>query len=161
MILTLLRYPKLNKLNSPLYQAQTKLATGEQYLVQTVDKKLALTNQRLIFRRLPWTNIGLSSIQLEDIVSWKVKKTTNSLYFGLSIGMALLIYFNDSFALLSGFFLMLYFMTRQNRIHINTRNGVTVLPLEVEESRISNLIEMVRKAKHNRVEQLKHQTAMA
>ncbi|WP_299822525.1 hypothetical protein [uncultured Pontibacter sp.] len=158
MILTLLRYPRLNKLNSPFKMTQTKLLKGEQYLIQTVDKKLALTTHRLILRRLPWTLFGQTAVNLEDIKGWEVKATGKTLYFGLSLCMALLVYFDDSFTLLSGFFLMLYLMTRHNRVHVKSQNGTMVLPLEVEEERVANLIEMVRTAKHTRQAQLQHQS---
>ncbi|MBC5992809.1 hypothetical protein [Pontibacter cellulosilyticus] len=156
MILTLRPYPKLSKLNFTLSTASSKLEYGEQYLIQTVDKKLSLTTHRLILRKLAWTKLGFSSIKLEDIEGWEVKVAGNSLYFGLSMGMAFMVYFNDSFALLSGFFLMLFFMTRNRRVHIKTHDGVMILPLEIEEKGISNLIEMVRKAKHARQSQLQN-----
>ncbi|MFD2512967.1 hypothetical protein ACFSRY_03750 [Pontibacter locisalis] len=161
MILTLLRYPKLNKLNTPYKMAVSSLLNGEQYLIQTVDKKLALTTHRLIVRKSSWTTLGSQSIMLEDIVGWEVKKTSKSLYFGLSLAMAFMVYFNDSFALLSGFFLMLYIMTRQRRVHVRSTDTQVILPLEVEEKRISNLIDMVRQAQQNRKVKLDFDSALA
>lgn len=158
MILTL-RYPKLNKLNNSPLTASTKLANGEQYLIQTVDKKLALTTHRLIKRQFSWFQLGHNSVMLEDIDGWEVKTTGNSLYFGLSLAMALMVYFNDAFALLAGFFLMLFLMTRQRRIHVKTTDKVMVLPFDVEEKRVSSLVEMVRKAKQARLQQLGRQAA--
>jgi hypothetical protein len=77
-----------------------------------------------------------------------------------SAAAALLVYFNDSFALLSGFFLMLYLMTRQHRIHIESPCMVMVLPIEeVEENRLSSMVELVRQAKRNRMEVLKQQAS--
>lgn len=159
MILTLLGYPRLNKLNTPFSSTKIKLANGEQYLIQTVDKKLALTTHRLILKQLTWSGYERASVLLEDIQGWEVKATGKNLYFGLSLGMALMVYFNDSFALLSGFFLMLYMMTRHNRVHVKSRDKVLILPLEVEERRITNLIEMVRKAKHVREAHLNDKAA--
>lgn len=141
--------------------AQTKLAEGEQYLIQSVDKKLTLTNQRLIFRRLPWTSVGHASVNLEDIRSWEIKYTSKNLYIGISFALAVFIYFSKSFVLLSGFFLVLYFMTIRRRLHVKTATGNVVLPLEVDERLISNLIEMVRKAKHTRQEELQKEPMLA
>ncbi|MEJ8801114.1 hypothetical protein [Pontibacter sp. H249] len=159
VILSLLRYPKLNKLNSSFSVAQAKLVNDEKHLIQTVDKKLTLTSHRLIIRPLYWTDIGQSSVMLEDIEGWEVKATGNKLYFALSLGMAFLVYFDDSFALLSGFFLMLYLMTRHQRVHVKAKSNVLVLPLEIEEKRIRNLVEMVKKAKHTRQSQILRNTA--
>ncbi|WP_439881215.1 hypothetical protein ACSX1A_18995 [Pontibacter sp. MBLB2868] len=154
MILTLLRYPKTNKLNTPYKMVNSALLNGEQLLIQTVDKKLALTTHRLMVKYSHWAYFGQKSLMLEDIISWEMKKTSKNLYFGLSLTMAFMVYFNDSFALLSGFFLMLYMMTRQRRVHVKSTHGVVILPLEVEEKRMSNLIDMVRQAQQNRKSQL-------
>ncbi|MBF9251789.1 hypothetical protein I2I11_00635 [Pontibacter sp. 172403-2] len=133
----------------------TKLLDGEQYLIQTVDKKLALTTHRVIQRFAPWTLRSNKFLFLEDIEGWKVKATGNSLYLFLSLMFAFGIYFDDSFALLSGFFITLFLMTRHRRIHIISANKVLVLPLEVEESRAGSLIEMVRQAQQERISKLK------
>ncbi|WP_242920984.1 hypothetical protein [Pontibacter liquoris] len=136
----------------------TRLLAGEQYLIQTVDKRLALTTHRVIQRFAPWSFRRNKFLFLEDIEAWKVKATGNSLYLSLSIASALAVYFNDSFALLSGFFITLFLMTRYRRIHIFSADQVLVLPLEVEESHASSLIEMVRQAQQDRINRLK-QTA--
>lgn len=138
--------------------AVTKLLDGERYLIQTVDKKLTLTTHRVIQRQQNWFLRNSKSIMLEDIASWQIKATGKPLYLAASAATALLVYFNDSFALLSGFFLMLYLMTRQHRIHIVSPYTVMVLPIEeVEENRLSSMVELVRQAKRNRMEVLKQQ----
>ncbi len=134
--------------------ANAKLLVGEQYLLQTVDDKLALTTHRVIRKRKPWDLRGTQSVMLEDILKWEMKTTGKTAYLGLSVASALFVYFNDSFALISGFFLMLYIMTRQRRIHIVAPNTVLVLPLEVEETRVGALIQMVRQAKKDRLASL-------
>lgn len=139
--------------------APAKLENGEQYLIQTVDKRLALTTHRLILRHLPWTPFGYSAVKLEDIQGWEVKPTSKNLYFILSVLMALMVYFNDSFALLSSFFLMLFLMTRHRCVHVKTHDKVMVLPLEVDETRIKNLVDMVKRAKHSRQFQILNKTA--
>ncbi|WP_347157253.1 hypothetical protein [Pontibacter chitinilyticus] len=155
MILTLLRYPKLNKLNTPFSMVNTKLLAGEQYLIQTVDEKLALTTHRVIQRFTPWAFRGDKFIFLEDIKGWRVQATGNNAYLLLGFASALAVYFNDSFALLSGFFITLFLMTRHRRIQIFSSNKVLVLPLEVEEKRANSLIEMVRQAQQERINNLK------
>jgi hypothetical protein len=136
--------------------AVTKLLDGERYLIQTVDKKLTLTTHRVIQRENNWFVRSSKSIMLEDIESWQIKATGKPLYLAASVAAALFVYFNDSFALLSGFFLMLYLMTRQHRIHIVSPYTVMVLPIEeVEENRLSSMVELVRQAKRERVESLK------
>ncbi|WP_187262596.1 hypothetical protein [Pontibacter beigongshangensis] len=134
--------------------ASARLIDGEQYLIQTVDKKLALTTHRVIQIRSPWDLRGCNSIMLEDISDWEIKTTGKALYLGLSIAAALMVYVNDSFALMSGFFLMLYVMTRYRRVHILSPSATMVLPLDVEESQLEKLIEMVRQAKKARVSKL-------
>lgn len=109
----------------------------------------------MIQRRLPWTLHGSKYLMLEDITGWEIKTAGKPLYLGMSVFCALLVYFNNAFASLSGFFLMLYLMTRQRRIHIKATNTVMVVPLEVEEDRISSLIGMVRTAQQERVSYLK------
>jgi hypothetical protein len=132
--------------------AVTKLLDGERYLIQTVDKKLILTTHRVIQRQYNWFTRSSKAIMLEDISSWQIKATGKPQYLAASVGTALFVYFNDSFALLSGFFLMLYLMTRQHRIHIESPYTVMVLPIEdVEENRLSSMVELVRQAKHERV----------
>lgn len=134
--------------------ANAKLLVGEQYLLQTVDDKLALTTHRVIRKRKPWDLRGTQSVMLEDILKWEMKTTGKTAYLGFSVASALFVYFNDSFALISGFFLMLYIMTRQRRIHIVAPNTVLVLPLELEETRVGALIQMVRQAKKDRLASL-------
>ena len=136
--------------------AVTRLLDGERYLIQTVDKKLTLTTHRVIQRESSWFVRSSKSIMLEDIESWQIKATGKPLYLAASVATALFVYFNDSFALLSGFFLMLYLMTRQHRIHIVSPYTLMVLPIEeVEENRLSSMVELVRQAKRERVESLK------
>ncbi len=135
--------------------ANAKLLAGEHYLLRTVDDKLALTTHRVIRKRRPWDLRGSQSIMLEDILKWEMKTSGKSAYLCFSVASALLVYFNDSFALISGFFLMLYIMTRHRRIHIVSPDTVLVLPLEVEETRIGALIQMVKQAKKERVAKLK------
>lgn len=133
----------------------TKLFTGEHYLIQTVDKRIALTTHRLIQRPKPWTLRSKQAVMLEDIAGWEVKHTGSALYLALSIATALLVYFNDSFFMLSGFFVALFFMTRSQKVHLHTTQGATmVLPLDVEHRRINSLIEMVKQAQQNRFNQL-------
>jgi hypothetical protein len=128
----------------------SNLLWDEQYIVQTVDKKLALTTHRLIKRRLPFTKALEKSVMLEDIISWEVKKANNNLYSFLSLGTALLTFANPAFFLLSGFFLLLFLLTRKPCVHIQTINSVMVLPIEVEEQRANNLLEMVKQARQSR-----------
>lgn len=138
--------------------AVTRLLDGERYLIQTVDKKLTLTTHRVIQRQNNWFVRSSKSIMLEDIESWQIKATGKPLYLAASVATALFVYFNDSYALLSGFFLMLYLMTRQHRIHIASPYTVMVLPIEeVEENRLSSMVELVRQAKRDRMETLKRQ----
>ncbi|MFD1187188.1 hypothetical protein [Pontibacter rugosus] len=161
MILTLIRYPKFNKLNTPAKMAIHKLLPGEQYLIQTVDKRIALTTHRLIQRSTPWSPQESQAVMLEDISSWDVKHSGNKLYLFLSILSALLVYFNDSFFLLTGFFVALFLMTRSQRVHVRTTQGTTmVLPLDVENSRIRSLIDMVKQAQTTRITNLQY-NAMA
>jgi hypothetical protein len=137
--------------------AVTKLLDGERYLIQTVDKKLTLTTHRVIQRQYNWFARSSRAIMLEDISSWQIKATGKPLYLAASAATALFVYFNDSFALLSGFFLMLYLMTRQHRIHIEAPYAVMVLPIEdVEENRLSSMVELVRQARRDRMETLKN-----
>jgi hypothetical protein len=137
--------------------AVTKLLDGERYLIQTVDKKLTLTTHRVIQRQYNWFARSSRAIMLEDISSWQIKATGKPLYLAASVATALFVYFNDSFALLSGFFLMLYLMTRQHRIHIEAPYAVMVLPIEdVEENRLSSMVELVRQARRDRMETLKN-----
>lgn len=135
--------------------ATTKLLTGEQYLIQTVDKRIALTTHRLIQQRQPLSWRSNKAVKLEDIAAWEVKPTGSQLYLGLSMAMALLVYFNESFFLLSGFFVALYFMTRSQKVHVLTAQGQSmVLPLDVEQKHIESLIDMVRQAQQNRLDKL-------
>ncbi|MDX5420435.1 MAG: hypothetical protein LPK09_14565 [Hymenobacteraceae bacterium] len=135
--------------------ANAKLYNGEQFLIQTLDKKLSLTTHRLIQKRIPWMLHSSKSVMLEDITGWEIKVTDRPLYLGMSLVAALMVYFNDSFLLLSGFFMALYLMTRQQRIHIMSPSAVMVIPLEVEETCVQSLIDMVRVAQQNRLELLK------
>lgn len=138
--------------------ATTKLQTGEQYLIQTVDKRIALTTHRLIQQRHPLSLHSNKAVRLEDIAAWEVKPTGSQLYLGLGMLTALLVYFNDSFFLLSGFFIALYFMTRSQKVHVITAQGHSmVLPLDVEEKHINSLIDMVRQAQQNRLDKLGQQ----
>jgi hypothetical protein len=138
--------------------AVTRLLDGERCLIQTVDKKLTLTTHRVIQRQQNWLVRSSQAIMLEDISSWQIKATGKPLYLAASVASALFVYFNDSFALLSGFFLMLYLLTRQHRIHIASPYATMVLPIEdVEENRLSSMIELVRQAKRERIETLKQQ----
>lgn len=157
MLFSLQRYPKLSKLNVPFAAAHIELLAGEQYLIQTIDKRIALTTHRLILNKALWLNANNSSIKLEDIQGWEVKATRKTVYFGLSLFMAFLVYFNDAFALISGFFLVLYFTNSQHRVHIKSQNKTMILPLEVKGRSVNTLIDMVRKAKHNRNSQLEHE----
>ncbi|TXK44633.1 hypothetical protein FVR03_13400 [Pontibacter qinzhouensis] len=157
MILSPLLFQKSTKLYFPTRMPCSRLIDGEQYLIQTVDKKLALTTHRVIQTRKPWDLRGSNSIMLEDISNWEIKTTGKALYLGLSIAAALMVYFNDSFALVSGFFLMLYMMTRYRRVHILSEKTTMVLPLDVEESQLEKLIEMVRQAKKARLSVINHQ----
>jgi hypothetical protein len=140
--------------------APTRLLDGERCLIQTVDKKLTLTTHRVIQRQQNWLVRSSQAIMLEDISSWQIKATGKPLYLAASVACALFVYFNDSYALLSGFFLMLYLLTRQHRIHITSPYATMVLPIEdVEENRLSSMIELVRQAKRERIETLKQQAA--
>ncbi|MCX2738372.1 hypothetical protein [Pontibacter anaerobius] len=135
--------------------ATTKLQTGEQYLIQTVDKRIALTTHRLIQQRHPLSWRRTQAVKLEDIAAWEVKPTGSQLYLGLSMLTALLVYFNESFFLLSGFFIALFFMTRSQKVHVLTAQGQSmVLPLDVEQRHINSLIDMVRQAQQNRLDKL-------
>lgn len=156
VILTLLRNPlPINKLNTPAQMATTKLLTGEQYLIQTVDKRIALTTHRLIQQRHPLSWRSTKAVKLEDIAAWEVKPTGSQLYLGLSMLTALLVYFNESFFLLSGFFIALFFMTRSQKVHVLTAQGRSmVLPLDVEQKHINSLIDMVRQAQQIRLDKL-------
>lgn len=139
--------------------AAKKLFEGEQCLIQTVDKKIILTTHRLMQSGFSWMQPRKNSVMLEDIVTWEIKQTGTPLYLGLSIAMALTAYFDNSFALFSGFFLILYLMTRYRKIHIRTHDSVMVLPMDVveESSGINVLIDTVRVAQRDRLEQLKKQ----
>lgn len=140
--------------------AVTRLLGGERHLIQTVDKKLILTTHRVIMRQNNWLLKSCQSVMLEDITSWQIKATGKPLYLALSVTLAFFVYFSDVFALLSGFFLMLYLMTRQHRIHIEAPYTTMILPIEdVEENRLSSMIELVRQAKRERMETLKQQEA--
>jgi hypothetical protein len=140
--------------------AVTRLLDGERHLIQTVDKKLTLTTHRVIQRQYNWFARSSKAIMLEDISSWQIKATGKPAYLAASVASTLFVYFNDSFALLGGFFLMLYLMTRQHRIHIESPYTTMVLPIEdVEENRLSSMIELVRQAKHERVAALKRAEA--
>lgn len=157
MRLTLIGNQTTNKLRTPAKMATNKLLPGEQYLVQTVDKRIALTTHRLIQRRFNWVRKRNQSVMLEDIADWEVKSTGTSLYLYLSIAFSLLVYFNDSFFLLSGFFLALFIMTRRQRIHVRTNDGSSmVLPLEVDQKRLHSLIPLVKEAQQNRMNSLQH-----
>lgn len=137
--------------------ALNKLFEGEQCLIQTVDKRIMLTTHRLMKFSFSWVLPKKSdAVLLEDIVTWEVKPTGQSLYLGLSIAFASAIYFNNAFALLSGFFLILYIVTRHRKIHIRTHDSIMVLPLEeLEDNSMKVLLDSVRMAQHNRIEQLK------
>ncbi|EJF11726.1 MULTISPECIES: hypothetical protein [Pontibacter] len=140
--------------------AVTRLLGGERHLIQTVDKKLTLTTHRVILRQNNWLFRSYQSVMLEDITSWQIKATGKSLYLAFSVVSAFFVYFNDAFALLSGFFLMLYLMTRQHRIHIESPHTTMILPIEdVEENRLNSMIELVRQAKRERMEALKQQAS--
>ncbi|GAB3541375.1 hypothetical protein GCM10027443_40640 [Pontibacter brevis] len=141
--------------------AVNKLFEGEQCLIQTVDKKIVLTTHRLMKISFSWVLPRKDSVMLEDIVKWEIKQTGNNLYLGLSIILALTTYFNNSLALFSGFFLILYLMTRYRKIHIRTNDDVMVLPLNVvDESGINVLIDTVRVAQQDRLERLKEETTV-
>ena len=143
--------------------AVNKLLEGEQCLIQTIDKKVVLTTHRLMQFGFSWALPRKNSVMLEDIVTWEIRQTGTPLYLGLSVALALTAYFDDAFALFSGFFLILYFMTRYRKIHIRTHDSVMVLPLDVveESSGINVLIDTVRVAQRDRLEQLKKKTAVA
>lgn len=141
--------------------ATNKLFAGEQCLIQTVDKKVVLTTHRLMKISFSWVLPKKDSVMLEDIVTWEIKQTGKNLYLALSTVMALTTYFNNSFALFSGFFLILYLMTRNRKIHIRTHDSVMVLPLDVvDEGSINVLIDTVRVAQRDRLEKLKEATAV-
>ncbi|CAM3568048.1 hypothetical protein POKO110462_09635 [Pontibacter korlensis] len=155
VILTFLLDPILNKLNTPAQMAKTRLLPGEQHLIQTVDKRIALTTHRLIQQRHPLSFSSSKAVMLEDIAAWEVKATGSQLYLGLSMFTALLVYFNESFFLLSGFFIALYFMTRSQKVHVLTAQGDDmVLALDVEQKHINSLIDMVRQAQQKRLDKL-------
>ncbi|MFD2246316.1 hypothetical protein [Pontibacter ruber] len=137
--------------------ATMRLLNEEQYLIQTVDKKLALTTHRVIQRKRLRHLRGCTSIMLEDIESWQIKATGNMWYMGLSVASLPFIYLNDSWAFLGAFFLLLFLMTRQNRIHIISQNAVIVLPLEVDETGLNSLVEIFRQAIKVRMERLEQQ----
>lgn len=140
--------------------AVTRLLDGERHLIQTVDKKLTLTTHRVIQREHNWFSRSSKSIMLEEISSWQIKATGKPHYLVACVVCTLLVYFNDSFALLSGFFLMLYLMTRQHRIHIESPHTTLILPIEdVEENRLSSMVELVRQARLDRLEALKRAEA--
>ncbi|RAU83961.1 hypothetical protein [Pontibacter arcticus] len=126
---------------------QTKLFDGEQYLMQTVDEKLAFTTHRLIQNPTPWSFRKSKHILLEDIQDCEVKVTGKPIYLILGSIAALFIYYDNSFVLLGSFFLMLYIMTRGQRIHITATDTSMVLPLQVEEQHFNNLLAMVRQAR--------------
>lgn len=133
---------------------------GERQLIQTVDKKLTLTTHRVILHQRNWFYRSSSAIMLEDIVSWQIKATGKTLYLLCSVVSALFVYFNDSFALFSAFFLMLYLLTRQHRIHIASPYATMILPIEdVEENRLNSMVELVRQAKRERIEALRQQAS--
>lgn len=142
--------------------AANKLLEGEQCLIQTVDKKIVLTTHRLMKSSFSWLLPRKKSVMLEDIVTWEIKQTGTPLYLGLSVVMALTTYFDDSFALFSGFFLILYLMTRYRKIYIRTHNEVMVLPMDVveENSGINMIIDTVRVAQRDRLEHLKKKSAV-
>lgn len=136
--------------------ATNKLFEGEQCLIQTVDKKIVLTTHRLMKISFSWVLPRKDSVMLEDIVTWEIKQTGNNIYLGLSIMLAFTTYFNNSFALFSGFFLILYLMTRYRKVHIKTHDNVMVLPMNVvNESGVNVLIDTVRVAQQDRLERLK------
>lgn len=137
--------------------ATTRLLNEEQYLIQTVDKKLALTTHRVIQKNRLRHLRGCKSIMLEDIESWQIKATGNRWYMGLSVASLPFIYLNDSWAFLGAFFLLLFLMTRQNRIHIISHNNVIVLPLEIDETGLNSLVEIFRQAIKVRMERLEQQ----
>jgi hypothetical protein len=132
--------------------ASIRQLSGERQLIQTVDKKLTLTTHRVILQERNWFYRSNSSIMLEDITSWQIKSTGKTLYLVCSVVSALFVYFNDAFALFSAFFLMLYLMTRQHRIHIESPYNRMVLPIEdVEENKLNSMVELVRQAKRERI----------
>lgn len=134
----------------------TKPLDRERHLIQTVDKKLTLTTHRVILHQTNWFSRSSQHIMLEDISAWQIKATGKSLYLFASIAFTLLVYVNDAFALFSAFFLMLYLMTRQHRIHIESPHTRMVLPIEdVEENKLNSMVELVRQAKHERMASLK------
>ena len=143
--------------------AVNKLLEGEQCLIQTIDKKVVLTTHRLMQFGFSWALPRKNSVMLEDIVTWEIRQTGTPLYLALGVALAFTAYFDDAFALFSGFFLILYFMTRYRKIHIRTHDSVMVLPLDVveESSGINVLIDTVRVAQRDRLEQLKKKTAVA
>nr|WP_255710058.1 hypothetical protein [Pontibacter harenae] len=128
---------------------------GEQLLVQTVDKKLTLTTHRLIQKYKPWDLRCSSSVMLEDITNWEVKTLGNTSYLTLGVLAALMVYYDDSFALISGFFVMLYMMTRRNCIQVTTPKQVMILSLDIQHDSANSLAEMVRQARKDRLKQVK------
>ncbi|MCJ8167481.1 hypothetical protein MKJ04_21750 [Pontibacter sp. E15-1] len=143
--------------------AINKLLAGERCLIQTVDKKIVLTTHRLIKISFSWLFPRKDAVMLEDIVTWEIKESGKALYLGLSIAMALAACYNEALVLFSGFFLTLYLMMRYRKIHIRTHDAVLVLPLDVvDESSMNVLIDTVRVAQRERLEQLKNsQTVLA
>lgn len=135
--------------------AEAKLLNGERYLIQTVDKKLAVTSHRIIQKRIPWTLSGNKFIMLEDITGWEEKQTGKPLYLFLCVATAFMIFFDQSFTLLSVFFLLLYFMTRHRRVHVTSPYTVMILPKEIAQSHIDNLLNVVKQAQQSRVLHLK------
>lgn len=127
-----------------------ELFIGERYLLQTNDKKLALTTHRLIKRRLPFTKALYESVMLEDITGWEIRKAANNVYVALCFCTALFTFVYTSFYLLSAFFLILWLFTNKPRLHVKTLGGVMVLPVEVEGLRAKNLQAMVSEAQSNR-----------
>ncbi|MFD2069282.1 hypothetical protein ACFSKU_20525 [Pontibacter silvestris] len=135
--------------------AENKLFNGERYLIQTVDKRLAVTTHRVIQKRIPWTLFGNKSIMLEDITGWEEKQTGKPLYLLLCIATAFMIFFDNSFALLSVFFVLLYFMTRHRRVHVMSPDTTMVLPSEIAQTHIDSLLNVVKQAQQSRVSHLK------
>ncbi|RIJ36666.1 hypothetical protein [Pontibacter oryzae] len=155
--MTFTRHLVTDKLKTSAQMVTNKLLPGEQHLIQTVDKRIALTTHRLILRKFSWARHHGNAVMLEDISDWEVKATGVNLYVGLSIASALLVYLNDAFFLLSGFFLALFIMTRRQRIHVRTNKGnLLVLPLDVHQKRLHTLIPLIKEAQQNRMSYLMH-----
>lgn len=140
--------------------SSAELFFGERYLLQTNDKKLALTTHRLIKRKLPFTEALKESVMLEDIVSWEIRKATNKAYVALCFSTALLTFIYPAFYLLSAFFLILWVFTYKQRVHVRTVSGVMILPMEVEGLRAKNLYAMVTEAQSNRKAMFQKQHAL-